>query len=370
MLRLSTKQDFEALLLGAAIYATGGGGDIEEGMKLVKEAFLDKSKVLEIKDFEELDQEKFVATPYDVGTIAPSATLRKPLKIANTILRAVERFKELLGIELVAFMPVELGGGNTAVALYASGIAGIPVADGDRVGRAAPEIHQDTAFLFNKSTLPAYAVTPTGDEVLIVGYADVDDYEAMLRHLAVLSGKFVTVIDTPLKVSEAKDIAIRGSLTRCYELGKLVLDMKSRNAIKIDRIAEAMNGWVVFHGIIKEWRWRNEGGFLVGEMIIEGIEEYKNRVLRSWIKNEHIMVWIDNEPLVMPPDLFTLVLRDGTPLLNSKAREGIEVYGIAAPAPNVWRSERGLELFGPKHFGFNYEYVPVEILIRKRGVVA
>ena len=39
---------------------------------------------------------------------------------------------------------------------------------------------------------------------------------------------------------------------------------------------------------------------------------------------------------------------------------GLEVSVLAARAPDVWRTQRGLELFGPKHFGFDYTYVPVE----------
>lgn len=81
------------------------------------------------------------------------------------------------------------------------------------------------------------------------------------------------------------------------------------------------------------------------------------------------MIWIDNEPLVMPPDLFILLDENGMPITNTILKENMRVVAIAAPAPDIWRTPRGLELFGPKHFGFNYEYVPVEKLVIERGVI-
>jgi len=35
-----------------------------------------------------------------------------------------------------------------------------------------------------------------------------------------------------------------------------------------------------------------------------------------------------------------------------------------ASAPEIWRSEAGLKLFGPRHFGFDYDYVAFEKLAR------
>ncbi len=358
---LRSLDDFRALVLGASIYGCGGGGDPVKGLAMLKEVFVDRGRDLEVLDVEDVGG-GFVASVYEVGTVAPSARLRKVARVSNTVGRALELFKRL-GLAISAFCPVELGGGNTAVALYAAGLAGIPVVDGDRVGRAAPEIHQDAAVLMGVSLAPAAAVTPTGNEVLILGYADVDDYEAVLRHLSVLAGTHVTVVDAPMSPGEAARVLIRGSLTKCLELGERILEARRRGLFVPRVVAEEMGGWIVFHGVVREWSWRDEGGFLVGTLLIEGVGEYRGRTLRSFVKNEHIAVWIDGEPLVLPPDIFTLVRSDGEPVLNNSIEPGVEVWGVAAPAPSVWRSEKGLELFGPKRFGIPHDYTPVEKLV-------
>ena len=368
VVKLKCREDFESLLLGATIYATGGGGDPKRGMMMVKEVFLDKGRELLIYDVEELNGNEYIVSPYFLGSAAPKVKVRKEVRINNPIARALEIYMKKLNMKVGAFIPVELGGGNTAVALYAAGLVGLPVVDGDRVGRAAPEVHQDTIVLFSRSMTPAVTVTPTGNELVILGYADIDDYEAILRHLSILAGSHTLVLDAPIRASEAKEVVIRGSLSKCLELGRKVIEAKRKGVDVAKVAAEAMNGWIIFKGAISKWIWRSEGGFLLGELEIEGTDEYKGRVLRSWIKNEHIMVWIDSEPVVMPPDLFTLITDKGDPLINRNLEVGLKVTGIAAPAPKIWRTSKGLELFGPKHFGFKYDYVPVEKLVEKHAI--
>jgi hypothetical protein len=125
-----------------------------------------------------------------------------------------------------------------------------------------------------------------------------------------------------------------------------------------------MHGWKIFEGIVDKFTWRDEGGFLKGEIFIKGIGKYKDNTIKSWIMNEHIMVFLNDKPIVMPPDSFALIKDDLTPITNTNLKEGMKVIGIASKAFEIWRNKEGLKYFGPKHFGFDYEYVPVEDLIK------
>ena len=40
--------------------------------------------------------------------------------------------------------------------------------------------------------------------------------------------------------------------------------------------------------------------------------------------------------------------------------QGKEVAVTAMKACDFWRTERGLRIYNPKHFGFDIEYVPIE----------
>jgi Uncharacterized conserved protein len=44
---------------------------------------------------------------------------------------------------------------------------------------------------------------------------------------------------------------------------------------------------------------------------------------------------------------------------------GKEVVLIGLPAADQWRSDMGIELMGPKHFGFDFDFIPIEKLQSK-----
>ena len=60
------------------------------------------------------------------------------------------------------------------------------------------------------------------------------------------------------------------------------------------------------------------------------------------------MAWLDDKPIVMPPDLIMFILDDGEPITNAELREGIKVNVVVAKALDIWRTPRGLELSGSK----------------------
>ena len=41
---------------------------------------------------------------------------------------------------------------------------------------------------------------------------------------------------------------------------------------------------------------------------------------------------------------------------------GKEMAIIGVPSAYQWRSKMGIELMGPKHFGFEFDFVPIEEL--------
>ena len=45
---------------------------------------------------------------------------------------------------------------------------------------------------------------------------------------------------------------------------------------------------------------------------------------------------------------------------TERLRYGQRVSVIAFPCDPIWRSPRGLEIAGPRAFGYDFEYVPVE----------
>ncbi len=367
---LSSNRDLEDFVIGATILGTGGGGDPNDGLRMLREV-VSSGKSIKVVDIGEVTESGIFAVPYYVGTVAPDAVIKKPARIKDPIYTAYNEFIKVLDSDVVGFIATEMGGGNTPVAMYIASMLNKPVIDGgDMIGRAAPELLQSTANIVGiPLSPPAVVVSETGNIVIIKEYSDLEDYEAIARYISILAGKHAVVIDTPMTKQQAEEALVRGTISLALKLGKAVRETLEKRGDIALTVAKVLNGWVVFRGVIDRYDWRNEGGFLIGDLLVRGgIGRWSGMVFRSWIKNEHIIAFINDKPVIMPPDLIMVLGREG-PITNDKLKVGDEVTIVAAAAPAIWRSDKGLELFGPRHFGFNYDYVPVEELVRSYGVV-
>jgi hypothetical protein len=170
----------------------------------------------------------------------------------------------------------------------------------------------------------------------------------------------------PASGAEWKRAAIPGSISRSINLGRAVLDARQSKDNPVDAAVDCERGYRLLSGEIRKSERVDAGGFVTGNVFIEGvspIRDTKKSEMRIWYKNEYLCSWLDGEPFVTSPDLICVVDADTaeglTPWENQLTRgRRVEVVGIANDVR--WRSDRGLSLFGPRHFGWDIEYTPVE----------
>ena len=78
------------------------------------------------------------------------------------------------------------------------------------------------------------------------------------------------------------------------------------------------------------------------------------------------MTWLNKKPWICSPDLVSLVYqKDGRGVYNAELKEGDEVVAIGIKGLDIFRTELGLNLAGPRHYGFDINYTPIEDLIQK-----
>jgi len=364
--RKLSREEVEDLVAGATILGVGGGGNPDEGLDSLIDV-MNKGGHLVLADLDEFDDHDLLASPYFVGSVAPTKrrTGRGPaLVVQDPVAAAVSLLESKLGKKVAGTVATELGGGNTAACLAIAGKLGIPMVDGDLMGRAGPELHQSTTQIFNLSMAPSAIVSESGNRILVESYASIDDYEAVARYASVVSGGHVAVVDSPLTKTKAKDCVIQGTVSKCITIGRARRLAAKGNKDPVSAVlSQLTNGRLLLKGRVKKYTWRDEKGFLFGEATVVGEGRWKGREFRSWIKNEHIMGWMDDRPAVLPPDL--IVFLDGSSgsgITNDTLKIGMEVAVIGASISPVWRKPTGLAVFGPKHFGFDYDYVPFENL--------
>lgn len=375
--------DVEDLLLGCAVFATGGGGHLETGLALARTCYR-RFGPMQMVGLEELDDDDLVACPYFVGAVAPArqeegqggeaegaspsdgeARLEKyePL----LAVRALERF---LGRPISALVATELGGGNTAAALAVAWATGRPVVDADPAGRAVPELFHSTFYLEGVPIAPFALASEAGDLAVVEWVADDFRAEAIARSFAVASGNRAGVADHPVTGRVAKRSLLAGTLGRARAVGAAVRAARLAGADAASAAARAGGGLVIFRGrVATDSSYRIGGGLTEGIVSIAGSGQYRGRTMEVAFRNEHMVARLEGQVVATIPDLISLLdQRDGEPVTNPAIPAGTEVVVVVFPAPAGWRTARGLEVFGPRYAGLKEEYVPVEELCRRYGL--
>lgn len=363
-MRKLDRQDLVDILIGCAILGTGGGGSLIEGIKKI-DAALKQNKEFVLVDFNELEDEDLVATPYSCGAISPLTDEERkkyeglPLLDEVPQVVALREMEKYLGREIKAVISTELGGGNTATALYCGAMADKYIIDADPAGRSVPELQHSTYFLNEISIYPISVVNKFGESAIITKV--INDYraEALVRAMAVVSQNNIAVVDHVETVKVLRNTVIKGAISHALEIGKAFRTAQENGKDIASKVADAGNGTVVFRGIVKSNAWDTVKGFTVGELMVEGKEDYSGDTFKVWYKNENIITWRNGEYFATVPDLVCIFDDDNKePLLNPYGEKGKNVSVIVLPAPKEWTTERGLEVFGPKSFGYDIDWKP------------
>ncbi len=360
------KQNLHDILLGAAILGTGGGGNLTEGIKLIDKA-LDEGFKFKLADLDEIPDDALVGTPYGCGSVSPLTTEQieaqsKLPKIKTTAevaaVKVMEKYYEESFYGLVA---TELGGKNTAVALEASGRLNKPLIDADPAGRSVPCLQHSTYYLKDVPIYPLSIANSHGDEMLITKAVSDERAEALTRAAAVSSFNHVGVVDHPNRWSILKNTLLNKTISLCLQIGQTARKAKDEDVNFAYPVADKFNGYILFEGVIDKATWEDRDGFTFGEYYIEGSNKFDGQKMKIWFQNENIISWLNNEIYVTVPDSINIVdIENNMPLLNPYGEKGMKVTVFGLKAFDEWRSEKGLEVFGPKFFNYDTDYKEIE----------
>ena len=63
------------------------------------------------------------------------------------------------------------------------------------------------------------------------------------------------------------------------------------------------------------------------------------------------------------PDIIVVMdTAEGMPVTTEAIRYGLRVVLVGIPCDPRWRTADGLAIVGPRYFGYDVEYVPVELM--------
>lgn len=219
------EKELDALVIGANILGSGGGGDPAYDLLIAKECIREWGPVL-LMPVEELDDQAWAAPIGYMG--APLVCLEKipsgrefPL-----IIKQLAQCKRPIS----ALVPFEIGGSNAFAPFCAAGQLGLPVLDADTFGRAFPEMNMSVCELAGLSPSPAIIVDNT-DQYAIVHANDGESMERQLRALTTAMGASAAVCTYPMQGYQAKQTLIKGSISSAIQMGNAFLAAREKGEL-------------------------------------------------------------------------------------------------------------------------------------------
>jgi uncharacterized protein len=354
--RLLEEHHIEDIAAGSAVLGTGGGGDPYLGKLATKQA-IRKNGPIKLVTADELPDDTMVVSPFGIGSPVPfleRICLTKELEYAYA---AMTKF---LGKPVGAIISAEIGGMNSVIPLAVASELGLPVIDADFMGRAFPEIQLVTATLYGHAVAPLAMADPHGN-VVVIDSIDNHFAERFARPTAVEMGAIAGGVGFPLTIKDIKEAAVLGTVTFAEQIGKAIHDAQRNHTDPVRAVTDTTKGHLVFQGRIVDVSRKTERGWALGETIIEGQDEYAGRRVTVRFQNEHLVVIENDEIIVSVPDLIAILDSErGDPITTESLRYGFRVSVIGMPSDEKWRTPAGIELAGPRHFGYDIDFVPVE----------
>jgi DUF917 family protein len=362
------RSDIAALALGSSVLGCGGGGNSYYGQLVARRLLADDTPV-HVIDVDEMAPASFAITPAAVG--APLVCLEKPPSMVA--LRAgLEKVKSALSSSVSAFFAAEIGGLQCIFPLLLAAELGLPLLDGDGMGRAFPEIQMTTFSIYG--TTPGLPYALSGDWGLLsadsgqyfdgAGPESPDDppgvrFERAVRKICTTNGGLIYLTSSFDQKSLSRTL-VRGSISLALRIGRAIEAARQTNTDPVTAIAEAGDGKRFITGKIVDVERQFRAGHDWGTVRVEGVEEDRGRVAEIAFKNEYLILNVNGEVALTVPDLITLAETEtGTPVSTDIVRPGLRVTVLGLPASHLLTTARALKSVGPKAFGYNLQHVPL-----------
>lgn len=366
-LLLKTRTDVEDLTTGCTFFGTGGGGDKQLGLNMLY-PHVDAGAKIELADVSSVKDKDWVACAYYSGTIAPPTPEIEALRtrfpwdyFEKELALGLSTLEEYMGVKFAAVAAFELGGVNTPAPIDAAMKHGIPCVDGDYSGRAVPEICQNTVCVMGFSMAPMALIDWFGNKSIVQHVINYEMGERLSKALSEVAWGRLGNVAFPVQGKDFHRAIIPKTLTKSYNVGKMIRECRESGDDPADKIIEKVGGWVLFRGEVVGKTWENREGYMWGETEIKGKGIRPGTRLKVWFKNENHITWLDGKPWVTSPDIIEIIdSKTGEPITNTNITEGNKVSVIGMKGESIFRKPEGLDVLGPRHFGFDLDYKPIE----------
>lgn len=388
-----SKTDLEYIADGCYLLGCGGGGNPEAG-KLQLRDMVDAGHVIRVVDASSLSDDGVV---YWGGRMGSPAAISERLQAHETVL-AIRTLMSHLGHDTFdAVMALEIGGSNGMEPFLwgSSRFFDRPVIDGDFMGRANPMCWQTTLTVHRPGEFVPCAIDSGAGHAMIMTRAPRDEaVDKPLRGAIVEMGSLVGLVPRPTTAGAAKRHGVLGSVSLSWRIGRAMARAEARNSTAstaeaiVGEVGGAGSARVLFRGKISAIERTLHKGLSVGVLHVaempasESGEELLFPAVASGgslripfinenILAEHVAVDGTKRVLATVPDLIALIdTETGRAVGVPEYRYGCHVVVLGITCSPRWtETARGIEVGGPKGYGYDLEYTPLGEYVKPRSVI-
>lgn len=355
--------NLEELAIGSAFLGTGGGGDPYLGSLLCREA-LAKYGPVRLISVDELNDADNVFIAAAMG--APTVMIEKLFSVEDQH-HAVQALETYLGRTADAIISAEIGGCNSMMPVAYAAMRGLPLIDGDGMGRAFPQLQMTSMNVQGIGVAPMTLADEHGNSILIKA----DDglkAEQLARPVVAEMGASVCMSCYPMTGAQAKVGIVPLTISAAVAIGAAVENRSREDASPIDRLLSALrahdyygDAYKLFEGKITGLDRDTSRGWVFGECRIQSLNGDSEAVVA--FQNENLSVYIDGKLHCVVPDLITIVDSEtahAIPTERLSYGQRVSVIGCSAP-PQICTSE-ALAIMGPQCFELDEAYTSIRAL--------
>src|SRR5918912_776112 len=236
-MRTISSNDLVDLARGAAVLGTGGGGDPHVG-RLLAEAALREHGPVTLVDVDEVPQDAVVLPVAMMG--APTVMVEK-IPSADQVGTAVTALARYLGRTATHVACIEAGGVNSTIPFVAAAQLGLPLIDGDGMGRAFPELQMVLPTLAGVTATPMSIVDEKGNRGVL---QTIDNHwaERLARTATIEMGCSAIVSLYAMTGAQVRRGFAAGTLSLCVALGRDIDLARRQHRDPVTAVVDRLRG--------------------------------------------------------------------------------------------------------------------------------
>ncbi|HDK27092.1 MAG TPA: DUF917 domain-containing protein [Candidatus Atribacteria bacterium] len=370
-LKKINREDLEPLLESLAIFGTGGGGSPDWGRGIILNDFK-RGREYTIIDPKEVEDDAVVVSGGIMGSVKmlDNMNFYELLEYWENNFELEVAFREMekeLSKKIDYIVPFEMGGLNTPIILSLGARVGIPVIDGDALGRAAPETQMTSFIGYGISLTPMPLVDHVGNVMVVRKTVNPVYPDQIGRFIVTRGGGLVANNHYPMSGRQLKNSVIPNTISKAIKIGKSLINARNNSEDPIDVFRKIVSGINIFHGKVIEINEEESEGFYFTKVKLIGLEKDINNSCEIVIKNETMICWKNGELQVVFPDLLCMLEpKTGRGIMSIELKANLKLKLLAIPCHKRLREALkhpdGKAAFSSKRYGQNIKYVPLEKL--------